>query len=75
MTKTVTIGSKGQITLPKALRDKYHLEEGETVVILDSGDGIFVKHGGAAIRGILRSKIDSAGFEKDLRKLRKAWTR
>lgn len=73
MTKTVTISSKGQITLPKELRDKYHLQEGETAVVLDGGDGILVKHGRPALRGLLRGKIDSAGFEKDLRRLRQEW--
>jgi len=74
MAKTVTISSKGQITLPRALRDKYHLEEGETAVLLDAGDGILVKHGRSSLRGFLRGKLDSKGFEEDLRKLRKEWT-
>jgi len=74
MAKTVTISSKGQITLPRELRDKYHLEEGETAVLLDAGDGILVKHGRSALRGFLRGKLDSKGFEEDLRKLRKEWT-
>jgi len=73
MTKTATIGSRGQITLPKELRDKYHLGEAETAVILDRGDGILVRHGRSALRGLLQGKIDSAGFEKDLRKIRKEW--
>jgi len=74
MAKTVTISSKGQITLPRELRDKYHLEEGETAVLLDAGDGILVKHGRSSLRGFLRGKLDSKGFEEDLRKLRKEWT-
>lgn len=74
MAKSATISSKGQITLPKALRDKYHLREGETAVVLDAGEGILIKHGRASLRGLLKGKIDSKGFEKDLRKLRKEWT-
>jgi len=74
MTKTVTISSKGQITLPKDLRDKYHLAEGEAAVLVDAGDGILVKHGRTSLRGFLRGKIDSEGFAEDLRKLRKEWT-
>ena len=73
MAKSVTISSKGQITLPKDLRDKYHLGEGETAILQDAGDGILVKHGKPSWRGLLRGKLDSKGFEADLRKLRKEW--
>lgn len=74
MAKTATVSSKGQITLPKELRDRYHLQEGETVVLLDAGEGILIKHGRASLRGLLKGKVDSKGFEEDLRKLRKEWT-
>ena len=73
MAKSATISSKGQITLPKELREKYHLKEGEEALILDSGDGILLKHGRTSLRGILKGKIDSKDFEEDLRKLRKEW--
>ena len=74
MAKSVTISSKGQITLPKELREKYHLQEGETAMALDAGEGILIKHGRATLRGFLKGKIDLDGFEEDLRKLRKEWT-
>ena len=74
MTKTAIIGSRGQIALPKELRDKYHLGEGETAVILDRGDGILVKHVRPALRGLLRGKVNFADLEKDLREIRKEWT-
>ena len=45
MVKKVTIGSKGQITLPKVLRDKYHMSYGKSVIVSDSGEGIIIKHG------------------------------
>ena len=60
--------------MPKELRDKYHLKEGEEAIILDTGEGILLKHGRTSLRGILKGKIDSDGFEKDLRKLRKEWS-
>ena len=44
MVKKVTIGSKGQITLPKVLRDKYHMSYGKSVIVSDSGEGIIIKH-------------------------------
>jgi len=74
MAKTATISSKGQITLPKELRTKYHLEEGETALVLDAGEGILIKHGRSSLRGLLKGRIDAEGFEKDLRKLRKEWS-
>jgi len=74
MAKTATVSSKGQITLPKELRDKYHLLEGTKAVVLDAGEGILIKHGRASLRGLLKGKIDVEGFEKDLRKLRKEWS-
>ena len=52
MSKAVTISSKGQVTLPKELREKYHLNEGETAVLLDSGEGILIKHGRTSLKGL-----------------------
>ena len=74
MARTVTVSSKGQITLPKELREKYHLQEGETVAILDASEGILIKHARASLRGILKGKVDSKGFEAELRKLRREWS-
>ena len=74
MAKTATISSKGQITLPKALREKYHLKEGEVALLLDAGGGILIKHGRGSLRGLLKGRIDSEGFETEIRKLRKEWT-
>ena len=74
MAKSATISSKGQITLPKELREKYHLKEGETAVLLDAGEGILVKHARSSLRGLLKGKIDSERFEEEIRKLRKEWT-
>src|SRR5205809_547358 len=48
--------------------------ERETAVVLDAGEGILIKHGRASLRGLLKGKIDSKGFEADVRKLRKEWT-
>jgi AbrB family looped-hinge helix DNA binding protein len=73
MAHSSTVSSKGQITLPKPLRDRHHLKEGEVVLILDSEEGIVVRHGRSALRGMLRDRIDGDGFDSDLRKLRKEW--
>ncbi len=73
MVKKVTVSSKGQITLPKDLRDRYHLSSGESVILADSGDGIIIRHDVGALRGMLKGRVDTKGFEKDLRGLRKEW--
>lgn len=67
------VGPKGQITIPKELRDKYHFKEGEEVIILASNEGILVKHPKTTLRGILKGKIDVKGMESDIRKLRLKW--
>ncbi|MGI0131305.1 MAG: hypothetical protein ACREEC_14330, partial [Thermoplasmata archaeon] len=59
---------------PKTLRDRHHLNEGETVVILDSGEGVEIRHGRSSLRGLLKGRIDAGGFEKDLKQMRKEWT-
>ncbi|MGA8275724.1 MAG: AbrB/MazE/SpoVT family DNA-binding domain-containing protein [Thermoplasmata archaeon] len=74
MAHSSTVSAKGQITLPKPLRDRHHLRAGEIVLILDSDDGIVIRHGRPSLRGMLKEEIDGEGFEKDLRKLRKEWT-
>ena len=73
MVKKVTISSKGQITLPKDLRDKYRLNYGESVIVSDSGEGIIIRHGKGTLRGMLKGKVDTEGFEKDIRGLREEW--
>ena len=37
----MTVQSRGQVTLPKKLRDEMHLKPGDTVVAVPDGDGIF----------------------------------
>lgn len=36
----VRLGEKGQVTLPKAIRDNYHLSTGDQVRMIDLGNGI-----------------------------------
>lgn len=38
---TVQIRGKGTITLPASVRKKYKLEEGESLTLIDVGDGTF----------------------------------
>jgi AbrB family looped-hinge helix DNA binding protein len=74
MAHSSTVSSKGQITLPKPLRDRHHLGDGEPVLIFDSEEGIIVRHGRGTLRGMLAGRVDSEGFERDLKRVRKEWT-
>jgi len=68
-----TIGPKGQLTIPKEIRDKYHMHEGEQVLLVPVDDGVIIKHPSPNLRGRLRGKIDTKQFEKDLQELRSQW--
>lgn len=37
---TATLSSKGQITIPKVIREKYHLEPGDKVEFLEDDQGV-----------------------------------
>lgn len=74
MAHAATVSSKGQITLPKEIRDRLHLHAGERILLLESKEGVLLKHGKTTLRGSLRGKIDTKGFEQDLRKHRRGWT-
>lgn len=42
-TKVIHIRGHGQITLPKRLREQYHLEEGDLLELEERDDGILLK--------------------------------
>ena len=68
-----TVGPKGQVTIPKELREKYHLLEGESVVVLGAEDGVLIKHPPSSLRGRLKGKINTEGFEDEIRRIRRQW--
>ncbi|MBW1901877.1 MAG: AbrB/MazE/SpoVT family DNA-binding domain-containing protein [Deltaproteobacteria bacterium] len=41
--KVVNISSKGQILIPKALREKHGVTPGSKVLILETQNGLFIK--------------------------------
>ncbi|NBC18431.1 MAG: hypothetical protein GVY18_14060 [Bacteroidetes bacterium] len=41
MSETIQLRKRGVFTLPKSLREKYHLEEGDALHLMDV-DGVFV---------------------------------
>jgi AbrB family looped-hinge helix DNA binding protein len=74
MSKTAVVSSKGQITLPKELRDRYHLKEGSTVLILGTTHGVLIRAGRHSLRGFLKGKVDPELAEKEICSLRSEWT-
>ena len=73
MAKTAVVSSKGQITLPKELRERYHLQEGATVLVLETKEGVLIRTGGRTLRGLLKGHIDPDKAEKAVRSLREEW--
>jgi AbrB family looped-hinge helix DNA binding protein len=43
MHNTITVSSRGQITIPVALRAKYGIEEGDKLYAEESENGFFIK--------------------------------
>ncbi|OKH24218.1 AbrB family transcriptional regulator [Hydrococcus rivularis NIES-593] len=41
--KKTKMSSKGQVIIPKALRDAHRWEEGQELIAIDMGDGILLK--------------------------------
>jgi AbrB family looped-hinge helix DNA binding protein len=39
---TVTVSSRGQLVIPKALREEYHLKAKTKVACIDTGRGLFL---------------------------------
>ncbi len=68
-----TVGPKGQVTIPKELREKYHLLEGEDVMVVASTEGVLIKHPPTFLRGRLKGKINIQGLEEEIKQIRKQW--
>jgi len=63
--------SKGQITLPKYLREQYEMHEGESILLIPVENGIMVKRrcDMKSLRGSIK-EIDIGKASKYIRKLR-----
>ena len=71
------ISSKGQIVIPKKIREQLKLKEGDEVLIYLIEDGIVIKKKKKAnlkeLRGILADKIVFKEAAKTLEELRREW--
>jgi antitoxin PrlF len=71
---TSTISSKGQITVPKAVRDRLGLRPGTTVVFEPTADGVLLRKGDKGVprpvdrvRGILGRRTATDAILDDMR--------
>lgn len=72
----VKVTSKGQITIPKELREQFHILEGETAVMIPLPEGIMIKHElnpMRKLRGIMRHEIDLEKASQFIQKMRREW--
>ena len=66
---TATITAKGQITIPKEIRDALELQFGDQVIFVREGERVFLlpvrRKGLAQLRGILRDASPNADKEAE----------
>lgn len=71
----VKISKKGQVTIPKELREKFNFKEDIEVVLLPTDEGILLKaksHGLRTLRGLFR-ELDFGEAEESIKEERKKW--
>ena len=39
----LNVGSAGRVVLPAGLRERHHINDGDTVVMVDDGEGLHIK--------------------------------
>jgi len=70
------ITSKGQVTIPKDLRDRFGLKEGEEVLMVPENEGILLKHrmdSMRSLRGLMREEVDLKKASTFIGKVRREW--
>lgn len=68
--------SKGQVTIPKDLRDRFGLKEGEEVLMVPANEGILLKHrmdSMRSLRGLMREEVDLKKASTFIGKVRREW--
>jgi AbrB family looped-hinge helix DNA binding protein len=82
--ETTKLSSKGQVIIPKALRNSHHWEAGLELMVIDVGDGVLLKPKApfqptalAEVSGMLKSHVQSK-TDKEIKEalkqnIRKKW--
>ncbi|MBT3300186.1 MAG: AbrB/MazE/SpoVT family DNA-binding domain-containing protein [Candidatus Marinimicrobia bacterium] len=63
MSDTLQMRKRGTLTLPKKIRDKYTLDEGDPLTLIDLGDGILISPKISVLPKLV-SKIEALMDEK-----------
>ena len=72
-----TITKKGQITIPRKLRDELNLKPGKKVFFVKSEDGVLIKpvvENVRSLRGILNTDVTSDEIKDEITSIRKEWS-
>jgi AbrB family looped-hinge helix DNA binding protein len=71
-----TITKKGQITIPRKLRDEFNLKPGKKVFFVKFKDGVLIKpvvENVRSLRGILKTEVTSDEIQDEITSIRKEW--
>jgi AbrB family looped-hinge helix DNA binding protein len=74
MAGTSVVSAKGQITVPKDLRERHNLSEGTTVTFTDTEDGVLVRAARKTLRGLAKGRLDVERAEHEIRSHRQEWS-
>lgn len=61
--ETTRLSSKGQVVIPKAIRDGHHWQAGTEFVVEECADGILLKPGERFARTSVEAGIGCAGYK------------
>jgi AbrB family looped-hinge helix DNA binding protein len=67
------ITSKGQITIPKAIRDLLHLLKGDEVILLPTEKGVILKRETVSLRGIWKDELTEKEINEGIKEIRSRW--
>ncbi len=65
--------SKGQITIPKSIRDLLHLLKGDEVVLVPTEKGVILKRETASLRGIWKDELTEKEINDGIKEIRSKW--
>jgi AbrB family looped-hinge helix DNA binding protein len=65
--------SKGQITIPKSIRELLHLLKGDEVVLVPTEKGVILKRETASLRGIWKDKLTEKEINDGIKEIRSKW--
>jgi AbrB family looped-hinge helix DNA binding protein len=69
--ETSTLTSKGQLLIPKRLRNKYGIKAGVKIILEETGDGLILKPMDAAYFAKFAGILNSTGnFKKEMKEFK-----